>query len=127
MTPPRIWFALLSIPLTLVTVGCALDISSGHLRSGTPRFTTFTTENPQVMANCITQRWSVSGRFSLITQKTDTGYALLTTQKLDTHEKQPMAYIAIDTSREGSSVRLYTNNIDEMADRSLINIIQGCH
>lgn len=118
--------------LTLLSLamldGCSsIDVTSGHLRNNTPRYTTFTTETPQAMADCIEQRWTNSGRFTLTRQKTETGYALLTMQKLDTHEKQPMVYIAIDRSREGSGVRFYTNHIDDMADRSMVNIIQSCH
>ena len=108
--------------------GCsAIDVDSGHLRNNTPRFTTFTTEPPQAMTDCIAKRWADSGRFALTRKTTETGFALLTQQKMDTHEKTPMVYVAIDTSREGSSVRFYTNHLDDMADRSMVNIIQGCH
>ena len=79
------------------------------------------------MLDCIDHRWTTSGRPALVFRRTDTGFALLTVQKLDTHEKQPMIYIAVDKSREGSSVRFYTNHIDEMADRSMVTIIQSCH
>lgn len=112
----------------LAITGCSsVAVSSGHLRNNTPRFTTFTTESPEAMTNCIGRRWADSGRFALTRQKTETGFALLTTQKLDTHEKQPMVYVSIDTSREGSSVRFFTNHLDDMADRSMVNIIQSCH
>jgi hypothetical protein len=108
--------------------GCSsIDVDSGHLRNNTPRFTTFTTESPQSMLDCIDQRWTNSGRPALAFRRTDTGLALLTIQKLDTHEKVPMVYIAIDKSREGSSVRFYSNHLDDMADRSMVNIIQSCH
>lgn len=79
------------------------------------------------MTDCIEQRWVSAGRLALTRRQTETGFALLTVQKLDTHEKQPMVYIAIDKSREGSSVRFYTNHLDDMADRSMVNIIQSCH
>ena len=112
----------------LALIACSsIDVSSGHLRNNTPRYTTYTTESPQAMTDCIEQRWANSGRFALTRQKTDTGFALLTMQKLDTHEKLPMVYISIDTSREGSSVRFHTNRLDDMADRSMISIIQSCH
>jgi hypothetical protein len=119
-------------PLVLLSLaalaGCSsIDVTSGHLRNNTPRYTTFTTESPQAMTDCIDQRWGNAGRLALTRQKTETGFALLTVQKLDTHEKQPMVYIAIDKSREGSSVKFYTNHIDDMADRSMVTIIQGCH
>jgi hypothetical protein len=118
-------FMLLSIA---ALVGCSsIDVTSGHLRNNTPRYTTFTTESPQAITDCIDQRWVSSGRIALTRQQTETGFALLTVQKLDTHEKQPMVYIAIDKSREGSSVRFYTNHLDDMADRSMVNIIQSCH
>lgn len=118
-------FMLLSIA---ALVGCSsIDVTSGHLRNNTPRYTTFTTESAQAITDCIDQRWVSSGRLALTRQQTETGFALLTVQKLDTHEKQPMVYIAIDKSREGSSVRFYTNHLDDMADRSMVNIIQSCH
>lgn len=116
------------LTLLILLAGCSsIDVTSGHLRNNSPRYTTFTTESPQAMTDCIEQRWSNAGRYALTRQKTDTGFALLTVQKLDTHEKNPMAYIAIDTSREGSSVRFYTNHIDDMADRSMVNTIKSCH
>ncbi|MBU3656416.1 MAG: hypothetical protein FGM35_00095 [Rhodocyclaceae bacterium] len=120
---------VISFAIALGTLnGCSsIDVDSGHLRNNTPRFTTFTTESPQAMTDCINKRWADAGRFALSTRKTETGYALLTQQKLDTHEKLPMVYVAIDTSREGSSVRFYTNHLDDMADRSMVNIIQSCH
>lgn len=116
------------LTLLILLAGCSsIDVTSGHLRNNSPRYTTFTTESPQAMTDCIEQRWANAGRYALTRQKTDTGFALLTVQKLDTHEKNPMAYIAIDTSREGSSVRFYTNHIDDMADRSMVNTIKSCH
>lgn len=119
--------ALILLSLGTIVSCSSIDVTSGHLRNNTPRYSTFTTISPQAMADCIAQRWTDSGRFALTRQKTETGFALLTMQKLDTHEKQPMVYIAVDTSREGSSVRFYTNHIDDMADRSMVNIIQSCH
>ncbi|MFM8339889.1 MAG: hypothetical protein ACKN9C_07875 [Fluviibacter sp.] len=125
-THPAI-LALMLLGIGAIVSCSSIDVTSGHLRNNTPRYSTFTTESPQAMTDCIAQRWADSGRFTLTRQKTETGFALLTMQKLDTHEKQPMVYIAVDTSREGSSVRFYTNHIDDMADRSMVNIIQSCH
>lgn len=118
---------LISLSLSGLSACSSIDVDSGHLRNNTPRFTTFTTESPQAMLDCIDMRWTNSGRPALVFRRTDTGLALLTIQKLDTHEKSPMVYVAIDKSREGSSVRFYTNHLDDMADRSMVNIIQSCH
>jgi hypothetical protein len=127
MKPRSILSTLMLLGVTAL-VGCSsIDVTSGHLRNNTPRYTTFTTESPQAITDCIEQRWVSAGRLALTRRQTETGFALLTVQKLDTHEKQPMVYIAIDKSREGSSVRFYTNHLDDMADRSMVNIIQSCH
>ncbi len=113
----------------LALSGCAsIDMSAGHLRSNVPRFTTFTTVSPQVMANCIADHWAKSGYVALAMTPTDTGFALQTSQKLMADsDKVPMMYIDISTSREGCSVRFYTNRTDEIADRSMISLIQRCH
>ena len=117
---------LLSLPLTLTACG-TMDISAAHLRNTVPRYTTFTTETPQAIAECVTRRWINSGRQPLNSQQTDTGFGLQTQQRFDLQQKQPMIYIAIDTSREGSSVRFYSNQTDDMSDRSMVSIIQSCH
>lgn len=113
--------------LALLTACSTLDVSSAHLRSSVPRYTAFTTESPTTMTECIGKRWANSGRPALTQQKTESGFALQTTQKLDLQQKQSMIYIAIDASREGSSVRFYSNHVDEMGDRSMVSIIQACH
>lgn len=123
----RVRLCLMVASVAWLTACSNIEVSSGHLRNNVPRFTTFTTESPEAMTRCINQRWINSGRPALTQQPTETGFALSTTQKLDTHEKLPMVYVAIDRSREGSSVRFYTNHIDEMADRSMISQIQSCH
>ena len=108
--------------------GCAsLDMSAGHLQNTVPRFTTFSTISPQAMATCIDNGWVASGYTRLTTTKTDTGYTLQSNQKLVLdHEKVPMYFVDVSTSREGASVRFYTNRADEIADRSMINTIQRC-
>ncbi len=110
-------------------VGCAsIDMSAGHLRHTIPRFTTFTTEAPKAMATCIGDHWAKSSHIALTTSQTDTGFALQTSQKLAADsDKVPMMYIEVSPSREGSSVRFYTNRTDEIADRSMISTIQRCH
>ena len=113
--------------LSLLTACSTIDVSSAHLRSSVPRYTTFTTESPSAMAECISKRWSNSGRPALTQQKTESGYALQTMQKLDLQQKQSMIYVAIDVSREGSSVHFYSNHADEMGDRSMVSTIQACH
>ena len=50
-----------------------------------------------------------------------------TAQKFEMTQKQPMMYLAIDISREGSTVRFYTNHVDDMNDRSMVSVIQSCH
>lgn len=122
-TFPLLFTALASL------AGCAsIDISAAHLRNTVPRFTTFTTETPQAMTNCIGDHWAKSGHITLITSRTDTGFALQTRQKLAADsDKVPMMYIEVSPSREGSSVRFYTNRTDEIADRSMISTIQRCH
>lgn len=79
------------------------------------------------MADCITKRWINTAHSELTLQKTEAGFALQTKQKLDLQQKQYTVYVAVDTSREGSSVRFYSNHADEMADRSMVSIIQACH
>ena len=113
----------------VVLGGCAsIDMSAAHLQNTVPRFTTFTTVSPQDMTRCIADHWANSGYVRLTTTQTDTGFALQTSQKLAANsDKVPMMYIDISTSREGSSVRFYTNRTDEMADRSMVNLIQRCH
>ena len=118
----------LSFGLLLALTACStIDVSSAHLRSSVPRYTTFTTEPPETMTDCIAKRWINAGRPGLMKQKTDSGFALQTMHKLDLQQTQPMVYVAVDTSREGSSVRFYSNNTDDMADRSMVSIIQACH
>ena len=124
----RTFLASLLPSLLLLLAACStVDVSSAHLRSSVPRYTTFTTESPQAMVDCIAKRWSNSGRLALTQQKTETGFALQTMQKLDLQQKQFMVYVAVDTSREGSSVRFYSNHADDIADRSMVSIIQSCH
>lgn len=121
-------FALISLAVLILSACASINVSSGHLRNTVPRFTTFTTVAPQVMTNCIGEHWAKSGHVSLITTPTDTGFALQTNQKLAADsDKAVMMYIDVSTSREGSSVRFYTNRTDEIADRSMISIIQRCH
>ncbi len=121
-------FAPISLAVLILSACASINVSSGHLRNTVPRFTTFTTVTPQVMANCIGEHWAKSGHVSLITTPTDTGFALQTNQKLAADsDKAVMMYIDVSTSREGSSVRFYTNRTDEIADRSMISIIQRCH
>lgn len=111
-----------------VLTGCSgMDVSSAHLRSSVPRYTAFTTESPQTMAECIRKRWASAGHPALSQQQTGTGFALQTLQKFEMQQKQTMMYLAIDTSREGSTVRFYTNHVDDMMDRSMVGVIQGCH
>lgn len=112
----------------VLSIGCAsIDMSASHLRNTVPRFTTFSTVSPQAMTACIDNGWTASGHTRLNTTPTDTGFTLQSTQKLVLdHEKQPMYFVDINTSREGSSVRFYTNRADEIADRSMISIIQRC-
>lgn len=119
--------ALCYATLALVN-GCAsIDMSASHLRNTVPRFTTFSTISPQAMTTCIDDGWAGSGHTRLTTTPTDTGFTLQSTQKLVLdHEKLPMYFVDINTSREGSSVRFYTNRADEIADRSMISIIQRC-
>jgi hypothetical protein len=121
-------FPLLFIIFTVLT-GCAsFDMSAAHLQNTVPRFTTFTTESPKAMATCIDDHWAKSGYFALTTSQTDKGFALQTSQKLAADSnKVPMMYIEVNPSREGSSVRFYTNRTDEIADRSMISTIQRCH
>jgi hypothetical protein len=113
--------------MVMLTACSTIDVSSAHLRSSVPRYTTFTTESPMGMAECISKRWASSGRTALTQQKTEHGYALQTMQKLDLQQKQSMIYVAIDTSREGASVRFYSNHADEIGDRSMVSTIQACH
>ena len=112
----------------LIISGCAsFDMSASHLRNTVPRFTTFSTISPQAMTTCIDNGWIASGHTRLTTTQTDTGYTLQSNQKLVLdHEKVPMYFVDINTSREGASVRFYTNRADEIADRSMISIIQRC-
>lgn len=118
----------LSAATVLLISGCAsFDMSASHLRSTVPRFTTFSTISPQAMATCIDNGWVASGHSRLTTTQTDTGYTLQSNQKLVLdHEKVPMYFVDVNTSREGASVRFYTNRADEIADRSMISIIQRC-
>lgn len=113
---------------TIAMGGCSsLDMSAGHLRNTVPRFTTFSTISPQAMAICINNGWSASGHTPLSSTQTETGYILQSNQKLVLdHEKVPMYLVDINTSREGASVRFYTNRTDEIADRSMISAIQRC-
>lgn len=121
-------FCSLALCLTTVLAGCgSIDVSSAHLRSSVPRYTTFTTESPEAMADCIGKRWISAGRPALAQQKTDTGIGLQTTQKFDVQQKQAMLYVAIDKSREGAAVRLYSNHADDILDRSMVSIIQLCY
>jgi|SRR5574343_268345 len=116
------------IALAILTSCASIDMSAGHLRNTVPRFTTFTTESPKAMATCIGEYWAKSGQIALTTSQTDTGYALQTSQKLAADSnKVPMMYVEVSPSREGSSVRFYTNRTDEIADRSMISTIQRCH
>lgn len=119
--------ALFAATLLLIS-GCAsFDMSASHLRNTVPRFTTFSTISPQAMASCIDNGWVASGHTRLTTTQTDTGYTLQSSQKLVLdHEKLPMYFVDINTSREGASVRFYTNRANEIADRSMISIIQRC-
>ena len=121
------WRIVVPALLAALAACSSLDMSSGHLRNGVPRFTAFTTEPPAAIAACIGQRWVAAGHPALSQQKTDTGFALQTTQKFDIQQKMFMAYIAIDTSREGSSVHFYSNHADDMVERSLVNTIQACY
>ena len=119
-----------ALPLGLLialTACSSIDVSSAHLRSSVPRYSTFTTESPEVMTACIAKRWAASGRPALHQQKTDTGFALQTVQKFEMQQKQSMAYVAIDTSREGSSVRFYSNHVHDITDRSMVSVIQACY
>lgn len=118
----------LSAATLLLISGCAsFDMSASHLRNTVPRFTTFSTISPQAMASCIDNGWVASGHTRLTTTQTDTGYTLQSSQKLVLdHEKLPMYFVDINTSREGASVRFYTNRANEIADRSMISIIQRC-
>lgn len=119
--------ALCFAPLILIS-GCAsIDMSASHLQNTVPRFTTFSTISPQAMTTCIDNGWVASGHTRLAMAPTDNGFTLQSSQKLVLdHEKLPMYFVDINTSREGSSVRFYTNRADEIADRSMISIIQGC-
>ena len=118
----------LYITVISTIAGCAsFDMSASHLRNTVPRFTTFSTISPQAMTTCISNGWVASGHTALTTTQTDTGYTLQSNQKLVLdHEKVPMYFVDINTSREGSSVRFYTNRANEIADRSMISIIQRC-
>jgi len=118
---------LISAMLILMS-GCAsIDMSASHLQSTVPRFTTFSTISPQAMTTCIDNGWVTSGHTRLTSTQTKTGYTLQSNQKLVLdHEKLPMYFVDVNTSREGSSVRFYTNRADEIADRSMIGIIQRC-
>lgn len=119
---------ILIFAAALLMVGCtSFDISSSHLRNTVPRFTTFSTISPQEVTTCIENGWIASGHTKLTNTQTSTGFTLQSTQKLVLdHEKQPMYFVDINTSREGSSVYFYTNRADEIADRSMISIIQRC-
>ena len=122
------FFHVLTLTMLCALAGCSgMDVSSVHLRSSVPRYTAFTTESPQVMAECISKRWLSAGQPALNQQQTGTGFALQTVQKFELQQKQPMIYLAIDASREGSTVRFYTNHADDMVDRSMVGVIQGCH
>ena len=118
------------LSLALLTLLCScssIDMSAGHLRNTVPRFTTFTTISPQTMAACISDHWASSGQTRLTNTPTETGYTLQSTQKLTIdHAKIPMYLVEVSTSREGSSVRFYTNRADEIADRTMVSIIQRC-
>lgn len=120
---------LIAFAAALVLIsGCSsFDMSAGHLRNTVPRFTTFSTISPLAMTTCIDNGWIASGRSQLARAQTETGYTLQSTQKLVLdHEKMPMYFVDINKSREGSSVRFYTNRADEIADRSMVSIIQRC-
>lgn len=119
--------ALLPAALWVISGCTSMDMSASHLRNNVPRFTTFSTLSPLAMTTCIANGWTASGRTPLIKTQTKTGFELQSTQKmvLD-HEKQPMYFVDINTSREGASVYFYTNRADEIADRSMISIIQRC-
>lgn len=118
---------LLAAGLGLVAGCSSLDMSSSHLRNTVPRFTTFSTISPKAMTTCIENGWVASGHTPLTTTQTETGYVMQSTQKLVLdHEKVPMYFVDVNTSREGASVRFYTNRADEIADRSMISIIQRC-
>lgn len=122
------FFHALTLTMLAGLVGCSsIDVSSAHLRSSVPRYTAFTTEPPQAMAECISKRWASAGQPALSQQQTGTGLALQTAQKFEMTQKQPMMYLAIDISREGSTVRFYTNHVDDMNDRSMVSVIQSCH
>ncbi len=120
-------FSLLATAVLMIS-GCAsFDMSASDLRNTVPRFTTFSTISPQAMTTCIDNGWVASGHTRLTTTQTDTGFTLQSNQKLVLdHEKVPMYFVDINTSREGASVRFYTNRADEIADRSMISIIQRC-
>lgn len=121
-------FSLIPALLFLLSGCSSIEMSSGHLRNTVPRYTTFTTINPQTMAACIGDHWVASGQPKLLSTPTETGFTLQSTQKLAVdHDKLPMYFVEVNTSREGSSVRFYTNRADEIADRSMISIIQRCH
>jgi hypothetical protein len=120
-------FALWSALLTLLCSCSTIDMSAGHLRNTVPRFTTFTTISPQAIATCVGDHWAASGQTKLTNTQTETGYTLQSTQKLAIdHTKIPMYLVEVNTSREGSSVRFYTNRADEIADRAMVSIIQRC-
>ena len=122
------FFHVLTLTMLCALAGCSgMDVSSAHLRSSVPRYTAFTTESPQAIAECISKRWSNAGHSAMDQQQTTTGLALQTVQKFELQQKQPMIYLAIDGSREGSTVRFYTNHADDMVDRSMVSVIQGCH
>ena len=119
---------IVALSTAIILGGCSsLDMSAAHLQNTVPRFTTFSTISPQAMATCIDNGWLASGHTRLTSTKTDTGFTLQSNQKLVLdHEKLPMYFVDISTSREGASVRFYTNRADEIADRSMINTIQRC-
>lgn len=118
---------LMSALLTLLCSCASIEMSSGHLRNTVPRFTTFTTISPHAMATCIGDHWAASGQPKLTQTQTETGYTLQSTQKLAVdHTQIPMYFVEVNTSREGSSVRFYTNRADEIADRSMVSMIQRC-
>lgn len=117
----------LSALIILLSSCASIEMSSGHLRNTVPRFTTFTTISPQTMATCIGDHWAASGQPRLTSTQTDAGYTLQSIQKLTVdHAKVSMYLVEVNTSREGSSVRFYTNRADEIADRSMVSIIQRC-
>lgn len=120
---------ILITALTILMCSCSsIDVSAGHLRSSIPRFTTFGTKSPELMTNCINQGWTDSGYTPLTVTHTDTGFTLQSSQKLSIDQDTlPMYFVEVNTSREGSSVRFYTNRADEIADRSMINLIQRCN